>query len=230
MNIYIYSDESGVLDKRHNSVFVFGGLMFLSKESKNTWERKYLYAENIIRQSEDKSAAEEIKAFTVSNKAKGKLYRALNQVEKFGVVIDQTKLYDEVFEHKKTRQRYLDWAFKMAVKRKFEALITRQIINPDDVKSLCFYVDEHSTATNGRYELRESMEQEFKLGTFNWEYLSYHPPLFKNLSNLDLAYCDSKTVTLIRSADIVANHLYHSALTNNFTGYEEKRFDLFFHP
>lgn len=30
MNIYIYSDESGVLDKQHNRYYVFGGLIFLS--------------------------------------------------------------------------------------------------------------------------------------------------------------------------------------------------------
>ena len=32
MNIYIYSDESGVFDKEHNDYFVFGGLIFLGIE------------------------------------------------------------------------------------------------------------------------------------------------------------------------------------------------------
>lgn len=32
------------------------------------------------------------------------------------------------------------------------------------------YNDEHTTATNGRYELREGLEQEFKLGTYNMRY------------------------------------------------------------
>ena len=31
MNIYIYSDESGVFDKEHNDYFVFGGLILLGK-------------------------------------------------------------------------------------------------------------------------------------------------------------------------------------------------------
>ena len=32
MNIYIYSDESGVFDQKNGKVFVFGGLIFLEKK------------------------------------------------------------------------------------------------------------------------------------------------------------------------------------------------------
>ena len=35
MDIYVYSDESGVFDSAHNSWFVFGGVMFLSKDAKD---------------------------------------------------------------------------------------------------------------------------------------------------------------------------------------------------
>lgn len=34
MNIYIYSDESGVFDKEHNDYFVFGGLIFWEQKTK----------------------------------------------------------------------------------------------------------------------------------------------------------------------------------------------------
>lgn len=34
MNIYVYSDESGVFDKEHNEYFVFGGLILLEQETK----------------------------------------------------------------------------------------------------------------------------------------------------------------------------------------------------
>lgn len=49
MNIYIYSDESGVFDYLHNDIFVFGGLIFLSKEEKDIASRKYIHAESKIR-------------------------------------------------------------------------------------------------------------------------------------------------------------------------------------
>lgn len=34
MNIFVYSDESGVFDNKHNDFFVFGGLIILGTEEK----------------------------------------------------------------------------------------------------------------------------------------------------------------------------------------------------
>ena len=76
-----------------------------------------------------------------------------------------------------------------------------------------FFIDEHTTATNGRYELREALEREFVFGTFNDNYNIYFPPIFSGKTTIDLKYCDSKTTTLVRAADIVANNVYHHALT-----------------
>ena len=45
MNIFVYSDESGVLDKAHNDIFVFGGIVFLSKDERDIAARKYSAAE-----------------------------------------------------------------------------------------------------------------------------------------------------------------------------------------
>ena len=52
MNVFVYSDESGVFDKFHNDFFVFGGLMFLSKDDRDVWSRKYIAAEKSVRSSE----------------------------------------------------------------------------------------------------------------------------------------------------------------------------------
>lgn len=35
--------------------------------------------------------------------------------------------------------------------------------------------------TDGRYELRENLLNEFKIGTFNSNYKSFFPPIFPNL-------------------------------------------------
>ena len=35
MNIFVYSDESGVFDVAHNDFYVFGGILFLSKNEKD---------------------------------------------------------------------------------------------------------------------------------------------------------------------------------------------------
>ena len=52
MDLYIYSDESGVFDKAHNEIFVYGGLIFLGKRmiaTENILQRKRPYAVEGIR-------------------------------------------------------------------------------------------------------------------------------------------------------------------------------------
>ena len=206
MNIYIYSDESGVFDKEHNDYFVFGGLIFLGTEDKENWSRKYSSVERILRANKGVAADYELKATQITNKEKGKLFRSLNGCYKFGVVIQEKNVLDRIYLSKKDKQRYLDYAYKIAVKRAFEKLIT-----PDEVERLYFYVDEHTTATNGRYELKEALEQEFRLGTYNYRYDTYYPPIFMKMKDVQLEYCNSKSKLLVRAADIVANKIFFLA-------------------
>lgn len=216
MNIYVYSDESGVLDKVHNNYFIFGGLIFLSKNDRDIWSRKYKKAERTIRQIEKINKDNEVKATTISNKSKSKLYRSLNQVEKFGIVIHQKELSDKLFKSKKNKQRYLDWTYKIAVKTKFEEMIWQGKINSSEIENIYFFIDEHTTATNGKYELNELLEMEFKHGMFNYSSMIYYPSIFKNLKQLKVNFCNSEQKTLVRAADIVANHIYY--LTNKNKG------------
>ncbi len=211
MEIYVYSDESGVFDKEHNEVFVFGGLIFLKKKDVDDCSRKYLTAESAIRTGKY-GEDEELKACRISNKEKGKLYRSLNQTIKFGVVVNQKNVLDRIFLSKKDKQRYLDYAYKIGLKRAFQQLIREGFIDSNEVKRIHVYNDEHSTATNGRYELEQALEQEFKLGTYNMRYDSFFPPIFNDLGRIDLYFCASDKVTLIRAADIIANRIYYMAL------------------
>ena len=85
------------------------------------------------------------------------------------------------------------------------------MVNPNEVERIYFCVDEHTTATNGIYELRESLEQEFKRGTYNFDYSIYYEPIFKCLKDVHLEYCNSASKLLIRAADIAANRVYYLA-------------------
>lgn len=209
MNIFVYSDESGVFDKVHNRFYVFGGVIFLDKESKDDCTRMYIKAERDIKRKNGMGSADEVKASTISNAQKGKLFRALNRQIRFGVVVDEHKVLEQIWKTKKDKQRYLDYVYKIAVKRCFEYLIRTGRIDPTSVQNIYFHVDEHSTATNGRYELQESLEQEFKHGTYNMTWSRHFPPLFPNLCAVSVNFCNSGTTTLVRAADIVANHIYH---------------------
>ena len=211
MNIFIYSDESGVFDKEHNDYFVFGGLIILGKSEKEKWSRLYSKAEKDISKKYPQNAGFEIKATTIENSDKNKLYRSLNHCYKFGVVVNQSTVNNNIFNSQKDKQRYLDYAYKIAVKRALQNLISNNIIDFNEIERLYFYVDEHTTATNGCYELRESLEQEFKRGTYNFNYCTYYPPILPKIQSVNLEFCNSSSKLLIRAADIVANKIYFLA-------------------
>ncbi len=219
MDLYIYSDESGVFDKAHNEIFVYGGLIFLGKREKDDCNRKYLTAEKAIRCGRY-SQTVELKACRISNKEKGKWYRSLNQVIRFGIVINQKNVLDRIFLSKKDKQRYLDYAYKVGLKKTLQRLIKEEKIRADEIETVHIYNDEHNTATNGRYELREGLEQEFKLGTYNLRYDKFFPPVFENMKGIELLFCDSNKVTLIRAADIVANRIFYMALNRKLESME----------
>lgn len=214
MDLFVYSDESGVFDREHNEIFVFGGLIFLGKEEKDKYSRRYIAAEETMRKCRH-FAEEELKASRISNKEKGKLYRAMNGAIRFGVIVDQKRVMPRIFISKKDKQRYLDYAYKIGLKRALEKLINDGKITKTNIDNVHIYNDEHTTATNGRYELKEAIENELKNGTYNIKYDKFFPPTFENLNGIDLHFCDSKRTTLVRAADIVANRIYYMALNRN---------------
>lgn len=217
MNIYIYSDESGVFDNQHNEYFVFGGLIILGNEEKEIWSRKYSHVENTLRKSKNAPKNFELKATHISNKEKDKLFRSLNNCYKFGVIINQQSVLKQIFKSKKDKQRYLDYAYKIGVKRALENIIQSELINPDEIKNIYFYVDEHTTATNGKYELEQALEQEFKFGTYNYNYCKYFPPIFPSMNSVNVTFCDSSSKLLVRAADIIANKIYYYTVNNEIS-------------
>ena len=211
MNLFVFSDESGVFDRQHNDIYVFAGLILLSSESKEEWSRKYSAAERRIRISGKYRRDQELKASLVSNSEKLDLYKSLNGCHKFAVVIRQQKLLGSIFESKKDKQRYLDYAYKIGVRRAMEQLVGEGLVNPSEVENMYFFVDEHTTATNGRYELKEAREREFKNGTYNYNWDKFFPPLFTSINSVNLEYCNSANKLLVRAADVVANRVFYLA-------------------
>lgn len=209
MNIYVYSDESGVFDRKHNEYYVFGGVIILGEKEKDLCSRKYSKVEKDIRKATGIEG--EIKATTIDIKYRNKIFRSLNNCHKFACIIKENMVIDNIWKSKKDKQRYLDFAYKIAIKHAFSKMIANKVINPSEVDNIYFSVDEHTTATNGRYELREGLEQEFKWGTYNFNYMKFFPPIFPDLKTVDLKYCNSSKPNskLIRAADIVANKVYY---------------------
>lgn len=150
----------------------------------------------------------------------------MNGCYKFGAVVEQSRVFDSIMADKKSKQRFWDYVYKIGVKRLLEELIQGELVNPPAVENMYFFVDEHTTSTNGIYELQESLESEFKRGVYTHDFTNYLPPLFPELKNVDLKFCNSSKKTLVRAADIIANRIYHDALNSKdvkpFDGHEQK--------
>lgn len=219
MDIFVYSDESGVFDKNHNRYFVFGGVIMLGSEQLDDWNRKYAALETEIRKNNNYEEDFELKASNLPNKIKTKLFRGLNKCFKFGVVIKQENVLPQIWDDKKSKQRFLDYVYKIAIKRAFQKLIAENKLAIEDVRNIYFFIDEHTTATNGKYELEESLEKEFKIGTYNSNFTIFYKPLFPAMNKVKVQYCDSsaKRMRLVRAADIVANRLYFCAESGNMS-------------
>lgn len=134
MNIYVSSDESGVFDHLHNNNYVFGGTIVLGAESLDDWRRRYSKAEKDVRNATHQTG--ELKATNLENKYKYKLFRSLNGCFKFAVIIKQQLLHKNIWDSKKDKQRYLDYAYKIAVKRALKNLMDKGKLNPDEVENI----------------------------------------------------------------------------------------------
>ena len=211
MDLYIYSDESGTFDAWHNDYFIFGGIICIGDKERQIASRKFAHVEQVLRDNVPKCKnMGELKASKLPKKCKSGVYRSLKSLHRFAVVIHQKRLNKNIFENRKHKQRYLDFAYKMVLKKCLEWMIRSKIIG-NNIENIFVYADEHSTCTDAIYELKEALLNEFKNGTFNSNYEIFYQPIFKNLKRVEVRYCDSKKVCLVRASDIIANHFLHRA-------------------
>ena len=82
-------------------------------------------------------------------------------------------------------------------------------------------MDEHNTATDGKYELREALEQELIVGTFNYHYSVFYKPILPYSKAVTLEFCNSAKKRLVRAADIIANHVYYLAVSSQLKKIDE---------
>ena len=216
MDLFIYSDESGVFDRIHNEYFVFGGIICFGKDQKEHTCRKYSNVEKTLRAAYHYKQETEMKACKVSPKVRAKLYRSLNNSYKFCVLIKERNINQNIFENPKHKQRYLDYAYKLVLKKCIQYLVKSSLLNKYSIDNIYVSVDEHHTATDGLYELRENLLSEFKYGTYDSSWSVCYEPVFPALKGLEVKFCDSSKTLLVRAADIIANRFYHLAM--NFKG------------
>lgn len=203
--VFIYLDDSGTLhDRSEGQYFVYAGYFFLSKKEKDAALAKYRSAVKKVNPDTDK----ELKAFGTLGKTKRFLNSALKDCESFSCVVDKKRVYPSIMASKKSIHRYKDYCIKRVAKAKIINLINRKLINPEEPIVIRLFIDNQPTSTDGIYNLRESIKEEFSAGIANFDYGTFHEPIFKNTVVVHTKFCDSKQHFLIQASDLLANSVF----------------------
>ena len=212
--VYFFFDDSGVLHKNEGSgYFVYAGFVFTSKHELDCAKRKYIHANRMIRKALDFDG--ELKASKLKNKHKRSLFNSVQEYQSLSVAIDINRVYNYILNNKKSICRYKDYILKRAVKTKLKNLISSGVIQKDKDIGIFISIDEQLTATNGYYDLRDSIAEELQHGVANFDYGVVHKNLFDANVKVNIFYCESKNNYLIQASDILANRIWHSYKDGN---------------
>lgn len=211
----MHIDDSGVFDISNNRYFVYAGVVHLGKENKENAIRKYHSVERITKENAGIKKNQEAKGAKLKPKHKADIYRSLNSTRKFAVVVDCEKVEENIWKNKKSKQRFLDYCLKRAIKDKINKMLKEGAIDGSKPVQLVVRIDEHTTATDGCYELKEGIEEELINGTYNNKWNIFYGPILARGSGVDVKFINSEKSPLIRSADICANLLWYDVNFNN---------------
>lgn len=211
MDVYVFSDESGIFDYKSHEYFVYGGIIIIGKQEMDSLSRRYAALEKNLRKKSKYKNLPELKATFLDEKDRKRLLNVFKESYKFCAVIKQRKLDTaRIFKDAKSKQRYLDFAYKLALRRALEEMVARGTLLPEDSFRLIISEDNHHIATNALYSKEESIRTELKEGVYRSRFGLFYPPVFKNLESVEISLKDSTANSLIRGADIIANSVYVS--------------------
>jgi len=212
--VIFFFDDSGVLHKNEPSgYFVYAGFVFTSRKELEDAKRKYIHANKALKKALGRN--DELKAATLKAKHKRSLYSSVKKYDSVAVVVDVSRVYDYILADKKSICRYKDYVLKRCVKSKLKELIADGRVSKDEDITISIYIDEQLTATNGYYDLRDSIMEELQYGIVNFDYGIRHPHLFDSEVAVNIQYCDSSANYMIQSSDILANRIWTSYRTKN---------------
>ena len=216
MTIFIRADESGVFDPIHNDFFIFAGLIFLNRQEMELTRRRFISMEKKLRQKKEYKNMPELKATLLKHPDRRVLFAATESCSRFASVINLKKIdHMAVLADKKSKQRYLDYAFKRGLKHAIQCMVARGSIFFDDPAEFDIILDERTTATNGKYDLAESILHEMRGEIYNMQTLRTFAPALPATQKVSVRYGNSEKEPLLRAADVLANRLLHECRHGN---------------
>ena len=222
-DIYFFIDDSGVFDFATNEkYFLYCGYMIIGNQNKDNLLRKYNSVRDEI--AKDYPGETEIKG-RVFNKKIGhelrdqlRLYKVMRNNYCYSLILEVRNkyIYDYILSDKRSKTRYKNYALKMMIKSALIKALKDGAIN-DTLLNIKILVDEEGQSTNGIYDLEESVRSELFHGVQNFDYGTFHEPIFHEQSSLvKVTYCSSESVRPVQTADILANLCYFFLHTDSY--------------
>ena len=209
MTIFVRADESGVFDPVHNDFFIFAGLIFLDAQEMELTSRRYLSMEKKLRKKKEYKTLPELKATLLNHEDRRTLFRVTESCSRFCVIVKLSHLDSKsVFADKKSKQRYLDYAFKRGLKHAITCMAERGSIFYEDPAQFSILLDERTNASNGLYDLEESIYREMR-GEIRNIHSKAFPAALPNTQKVTIKYGNSEHEPLLRCADVLANRILH---------------------
>ena len=197
--IYFVIDDSGKIDQK-NTYLIYGGFVFLSKSSLESFKCRYQNYVNKIKThyKEDK----EIKSNILKYKDRKKFLEEFKSDYSFTLAILNEKLYEDIKKDAKAKGRFIDYGLKRCIKMILKDLIKKDVIKRNNSLELEILIDNQTIKSNGLYDLEKSIQKELTKGMKPILEASYSP-LFKNIK-VHVYYGDSKKSLSIQASDILA--------------------------
>ncbi|UWV92341.1 hypothetical protein [Mycoplasmopsis cynos] len=124
---------------------------------------------------------------------------SLNNYTKFAIIIKLQEVIEKIYNHKRDKQRFQDYAFSRGIKEVLLKLKNNKILNLDEIENITVNFDNRPIASSGKYDLKTSLLKELRDGKFNINWDWFIPRILKNLKNIKLNYLNSKNNYLIRN-------------------------------
>ncbi len=132
----------------------------------------------------------------------------MNTYDTFAVVINQDKLdAKHIFADKKSKQRYINYAYKCLMQYTMANLLNKKAIPKDEPITINIVMDSRPATKEDTEDLRLSIIESLKYGSYDAKG-KFVNPIIQNLEEVRVQYKDSETTPLVRAADIVANKVF----------------------
>ncbi|MFI3261009.1 MAG: DUF3800 domain-containing protein [bacterium] len=221
-SIYIYMDDSGKLSEKE-VCFSYGGVYFTNRDNRDNFKRLYTSFINenkcrLCKKIKCDNICEEIKSNNTKANFKRRIINMIKNndlVKSHSITIYNEKIDKYVFKNRHTKGRREDYFKKILIKAIIKEEIAKKRINVKDDLEIIINIDDSKRASNGIYNLKESILEELKYGIVNFNYGTSFPPLIKGNLLVEINFVNSENNKLVQVSDFLVGYVNASLMHDN---------------